>query len=500
MRTDQKEQKYDTSYVQMVRNDNIAAGEKYIKGYDTYFMMDYFDLLCHQKLTQGNKIYSKFWNINDGHTQEELNYKVACKTLSLYKKSDEKEDIFKIGKALSDRPFLGIIQIRFEHRTYRKELDVEGTLDACEREIIECIQENGYKVCNDVDYRIYRSSTSGDFCLVIKSVEIKSIYKIATLLNNLMIQYCGEQLKLNAYTNVGIECLVGKDLLASELKFTDRVIERNNDCRFALRFTTGIDFAQKIYGAVEGMNNNQITIEQMSGLFGRYDFLLYLSMKDFTVIYPALCKRKIIGGIMEETEKNAGGNISLTELLKTGILKDEIKIINERVLVPLEEDIFCLRETGKSQIESEDKGFNENAKKTAGRDVQNNNKKFIKDMKAFRELEKVFMEERRTFININRELSEVIHTYVPQGIENDSYVNWKILITDLKVVFECIREWKESYDELEDKVDRKQLREKFFQDLRLDIDAINQYYKFLQNVNAQTWQAPLYEIQTQLDA
>ena len=32
------------------------------------------------------------------------------------------------------------------------------------------------------------------------------------------------------------------------------------------------------------------------------------------------------------------------------------------------------------------------------------------------------------------------------------------------------------------------------------ISAINRYYKFLQNVNAQTWQSPLYEIQTQLDA
>ena len=40
----------------------------------------------------------------------------------------------------------------------------------------------------------------------------------------------------------------------------------------------------------------------------------------------------------------------------------------------------------------------------------------------------------------------------------------------------------------------------FLNDLRLIIDAIDQYYKFLQNVNAQTRQSPLYEIQTQLDA
>ena len=51
MKADKKEQKYDTSYVQMIRNNNVAAGKGSIEGYDTYFMLDYFDLLCHRKLT-----------------------------------------------------------------------------------------------------------------------------------------------------------------------------------------------------------------------------------------------------------------------------------------------------------------------------------------------------------------------------------------------------------------------------------------------------------------
>lgn len=502
MGTDNKEQKYDTGYVQMIRNDNVAAEEKSIKDYDTYFMLDYFDLLCHKKLIQSDKIYTKFWNINDGHTQEEWNYKVACKTLSLYKKTDGDEDIFEIRKGmeeLSGRPFLGIIQIRFAHRTYKKELNVEETLTACEEEIIKCVRENGYKSCDDIDYRIYRSSTSGDFCLVIKSADIKSIFKISTLLDNLTIQNY-EEFKLNTYTNVGIECPIAENPQESKLRFSNSIIQRNNDCKFALRFTTGNDFAKKIYSAAEGVKNNEITIEQMRGLFGRYDFQLYLSMSDFAEIYPALCKRKIIGVAEEEAEQNDDENIPLTELLKAGILKNEIEIINERALVPLEEDIFCLHATGMSQIDCEDKACKENAEEANGIDVQKSNHSFKDEMEEFRKLKELFIEERRTFINISRELLEVIHTYASQGIEKDSYVNWKILTKDLTVVFKCIKEWKMSYDELEDKVDRKLFREKFFQDLRLDIDAINQYYKLIQNVNAQTWQAPLYEIQTQLDA
>lgn len=502
MKMDKKEQKYDTSYVQMIRNNNVAAGEGSTKGYDTYFMLDYFDLLCHQKLERDDKVYNKFWNINDGQVPKEWNYKVACKTLSLYRKSDKEENIFKVKKTaggLSVRPFLGIIQIYFEHRAYQKELEVEETLAACEKEIYDCIVKNEYPVNAEMDYRIYRSSTSGDFCLVIRSAEMKSLFKIATLLNNLTISYRGEKLRLNTYTNVGIECPVQEKFQEKSLKFREDIIERNRECEFALRFTTGNEFAARLYQAIENADNSRIKIGQMTGLFGRYDFLIYLSMEDFALIYPALCKSKIVGGAQGEERQNSK-NISVTELLKEGILKKKIRVINERVLVPLDEKIFSMQETECSQIESVSQFDSESVQKTADEAVQENNQGFIDDMKAFRELEKIFMEERRTFINIKRELLEVIRTYVPQGVENDSYVNWKILITDLKVIFKCINEWKQSYQKLKDKVNRKQAREKFFQDLRLDIDAVNQYYKFLQNVNAQTWQAPLYEIQTQLDA
>ena len=38
----------------MIRNNNVAAGKGSIEGYDTYFMLDYFDLLCHRHFGQYN--------------------------------------------------------------------------------------------------------------------------------------------------------------------------------------------------------------------------------------------------------------------------------------------------------------------------------------------------------------------------------------------------------------------------------------------------------------
>ena len=34
-------------------------------GHDTYFMLDYFDLLFHRSLTDKNKTYKGFWDIGE---------------------------------------------------------------------------------------------------------------------------------------------------------------------------------------------------------------------------------------------------------------------------------------------------------------------------------------------------------------------------------------------------------------------------------------------------
>ena len=94
---------------------------------------------------------------------------------------------------------------------------------------------------------VISSSTSGDFCLVIRSAQIKSIFKIATLLNNLTISYGDEKFRLNTYTNVGIECPVQGTFQEGRLNIKDEMIAKNDKCEFALRFTTGNDFATQIY-------------------------------------------------------------------------------------------------------------------------------------------------------------------------------------------------------------------------------------------------------------
>ena len=488
-------QKYDVVVVKLIRNNNIVTDGDEILEDDTYFMLDYFDLLRYKNLINEDKIYRKFWNINDNYTEKDLEYKVAYKTLSLFtEKSDNSENVFKIlnnSTTLSVTPFLGIIQIDYVYY-YQETPDAEETLLFCEQKIEECLSDNGFSQNERFRYKIYRSSTSGDFCLVVKSAMIRDIFKIAVLINSIVIKNEDKNYRFNTYTNIGIECIARNGKVF--LEFQEETIRENEECRFALRFTTSNEFAEKIYTKLE----NKGAIESLRGLFGRYDYLLRLSMKEFADIYTILCESKIIGYRDWKCDFEYNEDTTLTELLSWGIRSRRMKIINERALVSLEDETFDLKKIFNHGIQvyekADQKEINIEAQAGSARQI------FGKYLERFHELKKIFYEESRAFTDINRAFGEMISTYVPQGIDNDSYVNWQILTIDLRVIFKCAFAWESSYKELKDDVSRKHKRAHFLQDMRLVIDAVNQYYKFLQNVNMHTWQSPLYEIQTQLDA
>lgn len=491
------EEKYNVEVVRMLRNNSIATGEDHMDGHDTYFMLDYFDLLFHRSLTDKNKTYKGFWDIGE-QGDKSLGYKAAYKTLSLFaERGKGPSGIFKVQAAegshtLSTSPFLGIIQIDFIHGIYGKTPSTEEILTVCEEKIVECLTKN---ICMQQEdcYRIYRSSTSGDFCLAVKSGVVEKIFRIATLINNLTISWKGEKFGFNTYTNIGIECLIDeKGMFRS---FREDTVQNNNACVFALRITTDSAFARQLFDSTK--KKERVLPGAMEGLVGRYDFLLYISMEEFAKLYSALCESKLIrkdkGTITAEE-----GDMSTVRLLQTGIGAGRIKVINERVLVPLSDHMFGLKGAGDisvsphSQITDREGILKEK--------VITISERFVTSARRFQDMEKMFLEERRVFIDVSRELWEVVNTYVPQGMEYDSHVNWQILISDLQVTFDYIERWKDSYEHCSNREECKYLRMHFLNDLRLIIDAIDQYYKFLQNVNAQTRQSPLYEIQTQLDA
>lgn len=485
---------YNVELVKMIRNNNmVTSGTDRIQDSEVYFMLDYFDLMFHKSFEGKEKVYQNFWNLERDISDEALEYKSAYKTLSLY--VDHEKDNREIWKreqgSFSATPFLGIIQINIVYHVYKEELEVEEILEHLEDQIIgKILKKNQNKA--KVNFQMYRSSTSSDFCLVVRSNSIEEIFKISTLINNLIISYDETKFNFRTYTNVGIECVQNSE--GQFQTFAKDIIKRNSKCKFSIRFTASDEFASKRYICAKS-GERHCLLEHMSGLFGRYDFLVHLTMEEFSQIYPILCKSKTIGN---GRKNSTDGELSLVELLMQGIENGDVQIINERSLVPLATlDIGGEGTLAEQKADAELLKEDEKKLRAVVKMISN---ELGKSIKEFKQMEGEFIEERRAFIDIARELKEVINTYVPQGMDHDSHVNWQMLISDLQVVFKCIDEWKAVYDKLKDEAQKKKEREHFLEDLRLITEAINQYYKFLQNVNAQTWQSPLYEIQTQLDA
>ncbi|MBD5552283.1 MAG: hypothetical protein HDQ96_14100 [Lachnospiraceae bacterium] len=486
-------EKLSVDIVKMIRNNNIVIGKDGMANYDTYFMLDYFDLLFHRNLDKDEKIYREFWNIGDDQKSKTYSYKAAYKTLSLYAdKGAIDEEFYKVAVdkekvCLSSRPFLGIVQVNLVYSEYDKEPEAKDILPECEEQISKWLKKNGFLGEGEVCYQMHKSSTSGDFCLAVKSACIRDIYKISSLINNFGFKYQEEYYKFSTYTNIGIECF--KDDKDYFYTFQKETVEKNSKCKFALRITTSNAFAKILFQNSIENGDIRVALEPMEGLFGRYDFLILLSMEEFSKLYAVLCESKIIGDKSASFSKIGDGFL---DSFQKGVVSGDIEIINERVLVSLEDEIF--------EPAGEDSSCAENGKDKLKKTVEDESKRLREKVEEFQQMISWFVEERRAFIDVSRELGEVISTYIPQGVENDSHVNWWILTSDLDVVFQGIGMWREFYKNERDPAEQKAMRGQFIEELRLVVEALNQYYRFLQNVNAQTWQAPLYEIQTQLDA
>lgn len=493
MNTEKIKNEYEADVVKMIRNNNMAD-ERIKNTSDIYFMLDYFDLLFHKELLGDEKVYRKFWHIESDNSKEALAYKASYKTLSLYAKIQEGSCSIweRTSESMSSTPFLGVIQINMVHHVYKEELEVENVLVNLEKKIAKQISESVLGK-NQLYYRMYRSSTSSDFCLIVKSNKVENIFRISVMINNLVVDYCNYKFRFNTYTNIGIES--GRDKAGDFYTFPQEIVKMNNECKFSLRFTASSKFAQsKYFDSVKG--KECYLAEHMDGLFGRYDFMVHLNMEEFAKVFPTLCKSKIAG--INRTDATGGGADTLADLLCRGIEAGEIQIINERALVSLTNINFK-----SNDLHAEPGGQDivlKGEEKTLKEVVKNKGEKIQERMNEFEKMRGEFIEERRAFIDICRELREVINTYVPQGMDHDSQVNWYILISDLGVVLDSIEDWKKFYGNLTDRNEKKHEREHFLSDLRVATEAISQYYKFLQNVNAQTWQSPIYEIQTQLDA
>ena len=476
--------KYSTHILELVRNNGIAGEMQ--EDVAVFFMFDYFDLLFYKRLEGESKKYTEYLALNDAFKNEK-DYKVSFKYLSLYqyleKETSNPFEINRNKESLSENPFLGLIQVSLCKDSFIKfdanKDSVDSFLNLCEDKILETVFEVKKSGEYSIEkFQIYRSSTTGDFCLALRTDSVETIYSIAVAINNRQNK---DDISFLTYTSVGIECCRKEN--GQYCTLSNDFVIKHQDLYFALRFSADYQLENQLnkYRGKNGESDQWCQVTK--GLFGRYDYLLNIKIEEFKEIYPVLCERKI-GGYKSSDKQYDKTNFTLRNIMKY----PNIRNINERILVNLyhvEKEVIC-------NIDEAERKKN----------VQ------IKNLHLYEKIVKLrdnylqyFSEENRAFLDLARGTIEIFKAFSALGMERDAYMNWLVFYKDMEILCNCIKKWMDSYEEIAETEEeqKRRLREKVLVNWRVNLQSINQYTRLLQNVNYQTYQSPIYEIQTQID-
>lgn len=490
--------KYSTHVLELVRN-NGKSSEK--ENMDRGFLMfDYFDILIHKELKGEEKVYSNYFSIEDTF-EDDRDYKVSFKTLSLYCGADCDENPFTLGKTppedeaeatLSEIPFLGLIQISLCRENYEWKLvesykDVDEFLKRCEDKIMETVSNLDCFADQDLTVmQLYRSSTTGDFCLAIRTDSVKKIYRAALALNDSQ-NVPDDFPKVLTYTNVGIECKMGPDKSYSTL--APEFIENHVDINFAVRFSAD----KGVLPLLTELDPDGKKYKAIKGLFGRYDYLVHINLKDFADIYPLLCEKKF--GVLKNSGFSDREHISILENI---LQYSNVENINERILVDLD------LPSGIQPDSEKDAKSHQLEKGSWVEAVTSRNKELYDRIQGLDKWKRYFSEENRSFRDLHRCMIGIYKTFSAIGMEKEAYLNWRMFGQDMEMLCECLELCLQKYSKINedcsmDEQQRKTYRLRLLKDWRINIQAINQYTRLVQNINYQTYQSPIYEIQTQID-
>ena len=493
--------KYNTYILELIRSNEIPhnketnKSDKDRKSCTQFLMFDYFDILYYKELSGKEKRYTYYFSVEDSISNDEQR-KVSQKTLSLYRHAGNNSDNglpsnpFVMGQpaekaCLSDKPFLGIIQICLCKETFINDIllsgDANGFLCDIEKKVLN-IAENALgneRNCETIK-QIYRSSTTGDFCLALRTDSISDIYRVSSRLNDSRENGRDkESPKMMTYTNVGVECGVQNGKYCT---FSPSFLQKHGGNIIALRLTADSNMLSELA-------KHTGNLELMKGLFGRYDYLLHISVEEFAKIYPSLCIKKF--GALD-----SAGEASGADGFEKLILHPQIRYINERVLV----DCTGARDkTEDSEKRSEDsKEIANSIEELKGLEKRNND--LLSEIKHIDEYREEFKEENRAFQDLYRSTLELYKAFSSIFMEKDAVINWLIWQNDMKVMCDCILSEMQEYGSIPNEKEKRDFRINLLGSWRESVQAINRYTRLVQNVNYQTYQSPVYEIQTQIDA
>lgn len=488
---------YNVQNLTFIRNNSYAQKIAFDKGQNCFFMMDYYNLLKERELDDKTDGYM----VLAGERKGEENA-VAKRVMGIYTKREEENCEKHVFEAASQQvdtttetPFLGIIQVYItdylcmkNSRQDVQHIVIDDYLEAYKEKIKECIEP----VLEGDAYQIYRTITSEDFCVVIRTSKFRRIYDAALKIMGLKSEPAKKRIFFT-YTNIGIE-LKGKEKnengdITHFLGLHESVREKNGDINFVLRFRIENEALEEILALKSLQQNTEedtqpVVIEDVNGMIGRYDLVVRLDMDEFMEIYPFLCLNITGYEILHSDEADFKSPLigKLVEKMKQRI----IQTINTRVIMKMYTIKECLESKHAASLLDKQDIERINDRRTNGTKLYNMFKN---------EYGTKFLTEKYRYDELIRMLDSLMNSYENLAYEIDTHLNWFICSQYLEELFESMITYMKHMRENQ----MQEAIDKFLNEFQAFVSAFDVFLRLLQGINQNTIQAPRYDISAPVD-
>lgn len=485
----------------LVRNNSHVRKLNFKEDNYVFFMLDYFNFLRVKKLEDDKDGYKMLCGIDD---REDM--AAARKIMGIYALVQEGEtvkDLFQCSslnaKETSDTPFLGVVQlniiddklgnageIRFDETEIRFDETEKRLLEY--REKIEDSLKN--KLGEEGDFQIFQTITSEDFCVVIRTSKVRKIYEAVTGL--MEIKNKDRKRVFFTYTNVGIECMQEKaaaDFAGNFICLSEKAVQENAEIQFEIRFRMENSVLNEMKKMMEendgqegGKGKVDCRIEGVKGMFGRYDLVARINIREFQKIYPYLCRNKS-GYSIKISDSFVSDSLFVRKIME-GMRDGTIKALNVRVLMDLkgilgQESSTVLPWLDRSKAEK----------------IEQRSKNIQQQFENFqKEYGNRFVFNRYRYLDLCSMMERLMSSYKNLAYELDTHTNWYICNEYLKIFFENMNYYMNEVDENDEKA-----KDKFMNEFQAFINAFGEFVRILQDNNQHTIQAPRYDVVAPID-
>lgn len=448
-----------------------------------YFVTDYFDGIKVEFLDENATLATCMGIKRDANEKEGVSHQRYC----LVGKEDSESNIFKVS---SDLPVLTVIQIFINPDIYQADSFQEGnkeiTCENCMKKVEQCIKT---QLCNtnNMQWKLYRLLTAGDFAIVIRSKTIHEAYDVSTLVRSIHMTVDGES-KGTVFFSYSISGVLHKEDGAiggiDEIEW-GKYLEAKDEVHVRVEYSQA--FRNGNFTEEDEFYINRF-LEEGFRLWGRYDHWITFTPQEFQALYPYIREFKF--SKLEITGTDIDLAISdkvkcILWMMKNGY----IAYINERLFLRYESDYFLTkRPVAQWQLRCSSEWVT-----LYERNYQKINQIKVHAISLEQKLEKYYQSARNL-----KEYVRLVGRFCRILYEINQLQELRVSAANLLLQIEAMVESVNSFLEFAEKNvwERKEIADYIEESLRRGIAALEIFMRYARNINLQTLQTQNYDLQT----